>query len=204
MNCAYCQTNGSKKRFFPSIVVLNRVKKAWPNKAKTFHSFVRAWVRACNVFFPLAKSQFPYEISEWVCEKKRANCFICKGQQQQIHTHLGTKKKGAKRTKKVTTRIEKKKQGVINRRRPNLESLCSRSLNSSVCVHTRIHASTTVRVCLVCLHVCICIHECMCLYRCRCRLQRPLKLQIQYYYRYCDFFSRRGLAGDKKINEENM
>lgn len=72
----------------------NRVKKALPSKTKTFHSLER--VCACNIFSSLAKSQFPYERSEWVCEEKKANIFICKGQQQQqqqTHTHFGHPKK---------------------------------------------------------------------------------------------------------------
>jgi len=120
--CVCIQFVKQIKNFF-FFHVLNRIKSLDQEK-KTF-------VRVRATFFFFRKVAISIR-SEWVCEK-RANVFICKG--QQTHTHLGEKRSSAKKK----PRIEKKKHRVINRRQPNLDSLCSRSLNSSVCILTHIH-----------------------------------------------------------------
>lgn len=91
--------------------------------------------------------------------EKRANLFlflICKRAAVSTYALGWDRKKRSKEKKQKYPRIEKKKQGVINRRQqPNLESLCSCSLNSSVCIHTHTYIRACVCICLVCVYICI-------------------------------------------------
>lgn len=129
----------------------NRVKKASPSKTKTFHSLER--VCACNIFFLACKVAISIR-KKWVGMWRKKSEYFHMQRAAAAATATNTyafwaPKKKERSEKKVPTRIEKKKQGVINRRQPNLESLCSRWVSiSSVCVRAYILAHTQRYACV--------------------------------------------------------